>query len=323
MSGTTPLNPQPLSAIIVVRLVPTQVSAGSDFAATLQNLSISAYDRTVNNTSPDVVTGLNDTPLGTASGLISIPEFLIVNPGTASALPSIPNSIIQHFDITTTPITPLAAATALIVVNTIDFTKYQEYPQISWTNWPTTPSTVDFDLRFEITQSKQSQPTVNNAVAYIEYNVQNVWGPADLTLLSGTDSLSFQQLAATAYVQIPPVTTPGASSVQLRSDGQPPNFGNLVTAIDAVLAGDHPANAPTLEKMTQPLTIAQCQEIASEMIYDRAVNAPPLPQGSEDIGWYYTAGYNTQTADSNSKQTYVRSNFSHAMFLVVLLENYC
>jgi hypothetical protein len=113
-----------MASIIVVRILPTTPLDPYDFTNYLTNLSLTAYDRTVKNTSPSVATGQFDVILGTAQGLflppldasknaISFPPLALNVPGTAYV-----DSIFQHYDATKLPSAPpLSVGTALIVVN--------------------------------------------------------------------------------------------------------------------------------------------------------------------------------------------------------------
>jgi hypothetical protein len=92
--------------VIVVRIVPLVPTDGKTFRSFLENLTLTAYDRTVGDTSPDVVTGKKDVELGVASGLAPmgidqqtgqpIGPIIAITPG--SNPPQYTNSIIQHYE---------------------------------------------------------------------------------------------------------------------------------------------------------------------------------------------------------------------------------
>ena len=95
-----------MSTLIVVTIVPIVPTTGQDFHDNyLKGLSITAWDRTVRNTSPDLILGEQDVLLGTASGLgqlttdttgnQTLPTFT-VTPG--SNPPAYDNSIVQHYE---------------------------------------------------------------------------------------------------------------------------------------------------------------------------------------------------------------------------------
>jgi hypothetical protein len=319
------------SYVIVIRIVPIVPCNGSDFTKYLTGLELTAYDRTVYDTSPDIVTGQNDVLLGTASGVAGLgadsfgnplPPVLTVTPGSNPA--AYTNSIVQHYEIitTTSPFSPpvtsytaKSAATALIVVNFSS--NHPEYPQYS--------DSAAFDVRMEVTRSGNP---VSMPPLIIEYNITNV-----ITLTPGIDISSLLNTYAWAvtlpcslYVWIPP--PPPTSNIAFLSQGTastPPNFYTLKTAINAVLADDFPATAPSLDQMTVPLTMAQCSEIASEIIYDRTTDPPPdpplpstpplgppiLPDGIE---LFYSLPDNTNQSAGQGSPTWVRISFCLSLF---------
>lgn len=113
-----------MASVIVVRILPATPTDPYKFTSYLTNLSLTAYDRTVSNTSPSVATGQFDVTLGTAQGLflppldasqnaIAFPPLAVNASGTAYV-----DSIFQHYDATKLPsATPFSVGTALIVVN--------------------------------------------------------------------------------------------------------------------------------------------------------------------------------------------------------------
>jgi hypothetical protein len=113
-----------MANVIVVRILPSTPTDPHVFTTYLTNLSLTAYDRTVSNTSPSVATGQFDVTLGTAQGLFvphldasknatALPPLAVNASGTAYV-----DSIFQHYDSTALPAaTPFSVGTALIVVN--------------------------------------------------------------------------------------------------------------------------------------------------------------------------------------------------------------
>ncbi|KAH8591200.1 hypothetical protein B0O99DRAFT_690810 [Bisporella sp. PMI_857] len=310
-----------MSTLIVVTIVPNVPTSGSDFQKYLKGLQITAWDRTVRNTSPDLALGEEDVLLGTASGLAvpgttasgsQTPPVFTVVPG--SNPPVYGNSIVQHLQAVITqpppplpglppppPITtylPLAAATALIVVN-LDSNTYQEYV-----------NHLNFDVRMSyarvLTPGQPATPVPMPLT--IEYNIQpwstlNANPPAsDITGNPNTYDWALG-LPTTLYSWLPP-PPPSASiaSVVLGDASAPPNFFALVAAINLVLAKDSPSTCQSLETMTDPLTVAQCSEIASEIMYERTTDPPPAPQlpNGNGIELFYDTSLNTNTVDGNS-----------------------
>jgi hypothetical protein len=288
-----------MTTIIIVRLLPSTPTDSASFTKALNNLTIIAYDRTVSNTSPDPVVGANDNQLGTATGVVATGDPLVVTPG--SNPPTFEQSIIQHLyydpknDPSNTP-TLKSVATALIVVSDVPST-YAEYPATSDTG------VNYFDVRFQIERNGIAISDLT-----IEYNLFAIplTNPilTDPLLWTAIDPLTDQYLFPTsAYVYLPPAPVadldPNAAYLNPSQPGQPPNFGGLVTAINDVLKQDSPATAPSLAHLTEPLTIAQCGEIASEIIYNRVISPPPEPAG--DLELLYTTP-NNQGSPPNSNQ---------------------
>ena len=297
-----------MATLLVVRVLPDPPMDAGTFSRALKNLTITAWDRSVNNTSTDPVVGANDFKLGTASGVANLDQSVDLNiiPGIDGGPPSFDFSIIQHWqndpqiDPFGLPL-PKAVATALIVVNTPP--AYQEYPG------PTASGSRFFDVRFEVVRDGINIPSLT-----IGYNIKSVFVPlplptkqADWTSHLSATSVDYV-FPTSAYISIPP---PPAGEIQtdaaflnLGRAGQPPNFGPLAAAIDKVLALDSPVTARSLNALTEPLTKAQCEEIASEIVYNRIIDPPPEPGGNlEEL---YTVPDNKKSPpDSGQGQTWV------------------
>jgi hypothetical protein len=97
---------------------------------------------------------------------------------------------------------------------------------------------------------------------------------------------SWSNLSPSIYLTVPPPATPGSTSFTLPSDGSVPHFGDLLTAVQAILAIDPGGATPDLGK----LTFAQCQNIAYEIVWSQQ---PPLPTPPEPIEDMYTNPPNT------------------------------
>jgi hypothetical protein len=311
------------ATLITVRLLPTTPTDGQTFRSALQSLSITAWDRSVNNfspnapnTTPDTITGgLIDYQLGQASALADAGVALNITTSTAGVT-SFDKTIIQHYAVDTNgqPLTDAsgnvqysAVATAIIVVTVP--AGYQEYP-----------TSTSFDVRFQL---------VRNAIAIpdqtVQYNivtspmpaaptVQLTWFTHPLVSAGPPPSFSVDYTVPTsALLYLPPApvgTLPAnAGYINLGNAGQPPNFGDLVTAIDAVLALDSPSTATQLKLLTEPLSIAQCTEIAAEIIYNRVVSPPPEPGGFLET--LYTTPENQASSGGPANQTWdnVRQTF--------------
>ena len=267
-------HPVPTTTFITVRLLASPPNSGANFSTYLKDLKISAFDRTVYNTSPDLITGANDVPLGSTTGVAAVGEALTVTQTTgAHPRETLTPSIVQHCWLKT-DLSPyihdgapvlLSIATAVIVVNisptTIPF-PHPEYP---------VPSA--YDIRLEVSRNGFTLPT-----PAIEYNVQATSIP--FGSLSTLQAAYMLVNAPSMYYLLPappPASAKPDESLTLDPGGQPPNFDRLVKAINKVLAKDSPSTAPSLKRQTVPLTVAQCGEIASEIVYDRDILPLPTP----------------------------------------------
>ncbi|WYZ35517.1 hypothetical protein EsH8_X_000164 [Colletotrichum jinshuiense] len=249
---------------ILVRIIPSNPVTPAAFRAALQNITITAYDKSVR---PGA-----DRTLGTASGLIGLPD-LTQNPAVLPPLVvrnnpwRFDNSIIQH--LRSSFLTPLSVATAIIVVDNAQIGNTLEYP---------TPTS--FDVSLKLTQQGGGSPTAIVAESSIDFNIQAV--TEDLS----TAQFTYIQAPTDIYltVQVPSIALPnGTSVITLSRDGRPPNFDVLRVAINNVLDKDRTIGAPSIEGMTKFLTAAQSQQIASELIYNRIIDPPPkapLPTSS-------------------------------------------
>src|SRR5208337_2447457 len=121
-------------------------------------------------------------------------------------------------------------------------------------------------LRIELDQG--TNPTVFGSRIY--YDVQMYTQAAPIaanqyqTILPGNVS---------AYVTIPPpLLSPLTTTLQIPTDGTPPNFDDLMTAVKAVLQQD--PGPPVNNALISGLSVQQCQNIAYEIVYGPQ---PPLP----------------------------------------------
>ncbi|MFZ0560566.1 MAG: neuraminidase-like domain-containing protein [Terriglobales bacterium] len=118
------------------------------------------------------------------------------------------------------------------------------------------------------------------------YNVPLADGPTPLatnfvTMPAGNTIDAWSALSPSVYLTVPPPATPGSTSFTLPSDGSAPQFDDLLTAVQAILAIDPGGATPDLGK----LTFAQCQNIAYEIVWSQQ---PPLTTPPEPIEDMYT-----------------------------------
>ncbi|MFM5885377.1 MAG: neuraminidase-like domain-containing protein [Novosphingobium sp.] len=250
--------------VILVRIVPKLPTSGAAFSAYLSNLSIRAFDHSFADTA-------GATLIGSAQGAW-IPDAGL----NAAGPPFDPNTqrILQHWTVYPVQINPFpqpatpdvrleAVATAVIAL--------------------TSPPATEFsssDIRLEIKQGTQ-------LVAYeqVSFNVKVEPNAA----ISGNPSTYVGVAVPALVVTIPdPVVSidPNSAFVELPTDGSPPKFAPLLTAIDKVLLQD-PAGGATLANRS-PLTQAQALHVAREIIWNPQITPPPpLPQG-RTLGDLYT-----------------------------------
>ncbi|EMD29228.1 Tc toxin subunit A-related protein [Amycolatopsis azurea] len=245
--------------LIIIKLHPTQPVTASAFRQALSGLTITAFDLTFGNSTTGV-------PLGTATGLAD-PH---IPPGGLNPVDNrvdlTKTQIIQHYTDTTVTVTPptvirslLSAANAVIVVNPPS--PHPEYPRAN-----------TYDLRLEL--SRDGTPITDRT---IDFNISVV------TIASlSNDQRDYLAMAASAYATLP--TNVGKSRVEVPQDGTAPPFGPLITAVDEVLAKD-PADGRKLVDRGQ-LTAAQSLQVASELVWDRAVYPPPAEP--RPLGFLYT-----------------------------------
>ena len=255
------------SVILTLRLLPSPpTDAQNFFDHYLNGLKITAFDRSVADPKAEV-------EIGTAQGpVVDVPGNLTVNNGPPASLQQ---SILIHFDIGVVP-TRKAVATAVIVCK-VDPATHPEFPDVT-----------NFDVRLEITRG--STKIRHDA---IEYNISA--RSVDKLSPSAVDYMGapgvtpvfpdFVDLPVGAYVLIPapPPGGPNANAgpvILLDPSGKPPEFGELVKGIDAVLAKDHPppAGATSLAVTPEPLTAPQAAEIAAELVWNRKYFPLPTPK---------------------------------------------
>ena len=252
--------------IFTLRLLPNPPTDAQNFLRYLSGLQIRAFDRSVADPSEDV-------EIGNASGPAASPfENLQISANPSALTPS----IVVHPD-PRNPIQTTAVATAIIVVKDDAATSQRpEFPdapardvrlEITRGNTKIQREIIDFNI-----SGKNVQELSNNPVDYMGLSISNPSNPDFVNLPTG------------AYLFIPgPLASDTADPgpvITLDPKGAPPEFGELVRGIDAVLAKDHPppTTATSLAALAEPLTIPQAAEIAAELIWNRKVFPLPTPR---------------------------------------------
>jgi hypothetical protein len=248
--------------LVILRLHPNKPMAPADFRTVLTGLQIDVYDLSFGDSLQGVL-------LGSASGLAD-PHL---NSTTNNNVNITTTSILQHY----LDITDLlgnkgrhleSVATAVVVASPP--AGHAEYP-----------NTTGYDLRLEITSGSGLRILDH----HLDFNVE-------VTTIGSTSSSQtvYFGMSASAYVELPATAAgfdPNLAFVDLPPNGQPPAFDKLVHAIDLVLADD-----PSGTLLTRsPLTPAQSQHVAAEIVWNRVAYPPPEPDpqlGADPLGAIYT-----------------------------------
>jgi hypothetical protein len=251
--------------LVILRLHPSEPMDPGDFRTLLTGLTIDAFDLSfANPTDGDAA--------GSATGLADphLPSTTNNNVAIGSG------KILQHYiDV---PIPPLgnkqrrmeSVATAVLVVT----------PPAAPPEYPTV---TGLDLRLEITRGPMTVISRR-----LHYNVP-LQTPANLS----TSQKVYFGMEPSAFVELPAHGAgldPSVAFVDLPPDGQPPNFDQLVTAIDLVLGDDPGAPLDTLVERA-PLTAAESRHVAEEIVWNRTAFPPPEPDpslGLDPFGALYT-----------------------------------
>ena len=250
-----------MADLIILRIHPIEPVEGASFTAFLNGITIRAFDLSFG----DSVTGVL---IGQASGR--------ANPHLSSTSNNTVNinnrAILQNYRDVPDPLSPSnqirvleSVATAVLVVN-------------APAGHPEYPSSTSLDIRLEITRGGKNlvnQPT--------HYNV-TVTSSGSLS----TNQKTYFAMEPSAYVALPSSTVgldPALAYVDLPSGGQPPKFGDLVSAINLVLAQD-PGGAGSSLQDRPSLSAAQSHQIAAEIVWNRTLYPPPEPNRS--LGELYT-----------------------------------
>lgn len=293
--------------LIIVRILPNPPTDGTTFQRYLTGLTIDAYDQNIIDVDPNnAPTGYQELKLGTASGVVPIDDGELwdvvvqpmdIPPPAADQKKTLPKSIIQHVVFSGQPnLVNLAVgslkavATAVIVVDIPRWnpgvTTHEEYPVL---RNPPPDGIFGYDLRLEIKRNGVllDAPDIEwNATYYtvpdlspyvIDYMGIANNGPVQQPF-SNYPSMSQPSL----YAIIPDAPTPlppGTAGVLLKKDGTPPNFDNLLNAVNTVLGVYNLQKGTELQNLASPLTEQQCNDVAYEIAYNRAwfPLPPPVP----------------------------------------------
>lgn len=274
--------------VIAIRLHPETPTTGTgstsppSFDLYLAGLSITAVDLSLTHpTPPGDPTDVNQV-IGTAS-VSSSPNPTIVQ----HLSPPPPISILIPAG------TPQAVATAAILVNS-----------------PATPLDREYlepDVVLHITRGTQTV-----AIHPINYNAV-VSNPATFPVTPA----EFQALEASLYVALPSPAqdlNPNEAFLTLPPDGSPPSFQDLLAAVMAVVRQDpSDPHTPPLADPPDPdavallssLSVAQCRQIANEIVYNRRLDPNPVPSPSLEELYTIEPGESSITSSlETARQTF-------------------
>lgn len=258
-----------MPSLLVIRLHPVEPVTGAQFTKYLERLSITAHD--LSFTDP---IGAATPALGPATYIApALPPIPPIPPSRSIAPIQDPDTrIVQHFSITTDPITRIDTAREFFAVATAVI------------EIPDPPAGGEYrtaDIRLVITRN-------GNEIAHkpVYYNVPVAPAPipANPNAFPGLQPISL-------HLALPSAAQPSGALI-LPEDGTAPNFATLRTAVETVLNKDPGSTAGIAN-----LDSAHCRHIAYEIIWDRMAYPIPLPKRSlEEI---YTG---PQASDSDDER---------------------
>jgi hypothetical protein len=257
---------------IVLRLKPAAPVDPDTFSNYLTGLTINVYDVSFAHAKAGTP-GDPTHPIGTATfhnpNFVPLPAPLppppIVNYPAGTTIAQYFNPIFSSFPPTVIAIEMHSVATAVIPYA----------PPSPPAEYPSVNPKPDLRIHFQRAGSNIVDPDVYYDVALYSP------GPAP-----SPDEYQFlPDGSVSAYVTLPAALDPTLAAVDLPADGTSPNYDDLLTAINTVLAAD-PGGGHTLGTLTavQPLTVDQCHNIADEIIWgaELPLPRPPGPPGSPD-----------------------------------------
>ncbi|MEG4274722.1 MULTISPECIES: hypothetical protein, partial [unclassified Microcoleus] len=250
-----------MPSLLVIRLHPTEPVTGADFTNYLNGLSITAHD--LSFTDP---TGSTTPALGPATYIApTLPPIPPIPPSRSVAPIQDPDTrIVQHFSITTDPITLIDTAREFLAVATAVI------------EIPDPPAGGEYrtaDIRLVI--SRNVGGNVSEIVhKQTYYNVPVRAGGLPVPPSPPLDPNVFKDWPETSLHLAVPSSGSTSPTVILPEDGTTPNFTVLRTAVEAVLTTEPGIAVADIAN----LTLAQCRHIAYEIIWDRMAYPLPVPK---------------------------------------------
>ena len=278
------------TSLIVIRIVPpapvVAAPAGStpptfaDYLANSGGLQIAAYDVSYGNptTGTLVGTAIYKVPTGAPQTSPTNNPLAVPTPATYAA----GTGIIQQLDLEASQPFSLPPESAFyqfesVATAIIEFT-------------PAGGGAFFENLRLVATWVTGGAQAIAITQDYYNVPLQNGPTPDPTTLVTTTYTTgpsssvtettdSWSALPPSLYLTLPPPATAGATNFSLPSNGVPPSFDTLETAIKAVLGVDPGGALPDLGG----LSLAQCQNIAYEIVWSQQQPIPTPPEPIDDM----------------------------------------
>jgi hypothetical protein len=262
---------------IIIRLHPTEPTDANTFTGYMKGLTITAFDLSV-------------TDVRGTQQIGSPAQYLPTNP---KKKPNPNNRIFQHYILVPAPAPldppiPILQAVATAVI---------EVPAGS-------AEYLSSDIRLEI--KRGAETIVDRSINYnVELSSAVLPGPNLIPPFPAAVEATHFAGAVSEYFALPPpgpAPNPKVANVVVPTDGTPPSFSDLLTAVDKVLRADPTvtSDADLLAKLVS-LTAAQCRHIAYEIAWNRQAN--PLPAPPRSLEEMYTGPHgSTDQAELDRRQ---------------------
>lgn len=293
-----------MPSYIILRLVPSAPIAPATFTTYLTNLTITAYD--VSYAHPDAGTAGDPTPpigsatYGAPTGISTPPPIL--QGGPYNNYPA-GTTIAQHFSVQTflgieTGLTFESVATAVIQLNEpAGYTQYMGPDLRLHLDWGGgVPTVIDPNVFYSL--------QVYTAAGLPSPDYFQNFQPAD-SAVSLPSSLIVAPIAA--YVTLPAPPNPAVAQLQLPTNGNPPDFADLLAAVTQVLTqdpgGGTAPSAAVLANELAYLSLDQCRNLAYEIIWGPQYALPDPASTQSTLEQMYSYPPNTgSNASSNTPE---------------------
>jgi hypothetical protein len=253
-----------MPSLLVIRLHPVEPVTGTEFTAYLEELSITAYELSVND--PD------GTRLG-AARYITPSDPVRPEHGT---------QIFQHCSVDASGVTVTVDQMFAVATAVIEFEPEDEEYRTA-------------DVRLVIRRNDDDTEIRHRQIYY------NVPVIPDRSIPDEPDHSFFINLEPSLYLALSPPSQSSPTEI-LPKDGAAPNFGTLRRVVQDVLAEDPGVTGDALETTIAALNIDQCRHIAHEIIWDP--DAYPLPVPKSTLWEIYTGPQASDSEDERNRRQF-------------------